>query len=296
MGRKKFDCIVIGGGPGGLVAAIYLKRFRRSVCLVDGGHSRASKIPRIRNLIGYVDGISGSRLLENLRAQANELKINIYKGEVTIKKLKTGFSVLSPNRKMFAKKIILATGMIDVKPEFENLELLEKSGLLAYCPICDAYDHRSKSIGIFVSSPAGLKKIKFISRFSNDVHVFVTKKVRLAPAQAALIKKCGAKFHSSPVIAVEISPNRKELLIFTKEKKHKVAFSYVSMGTIVPSRAFEDLRGLRLTREGFLQTNRHQETSIQGLYAAGDCVNGLSQISVAIGQSAIAATSVHNSF
>ena len=57
--REKFDCIIVGAGPGGLVAAIYLQRLQRRVLLIDGGDSRASRIPKIRNLVGYAEGISG---------------------------------------------------------------------------------------------------------------------------------------------------------------------------------------------------------------------------------------------
>src|SRR5215213_9834998 len=88
-GRKKsksknppdFECVIIGGGPGGLVSALYLKRFQRSVALVQAGKSRAAWIPRTHNLIGYDRGISGSLLLARLRRQLSKLGLDEFQTE-----------------------------------------------------------------------------------------------------------------------------------------------------------------------------------------------------------------------
>src|SRR5689334_18362271 len=77
------DALIIGAGPAGLTAAIYLARFRRSVALVDGGQSRARYIPRTRNYPGFPDGISGEELLERLRQQAARYGANVTPGLVT---------------------------------------------------------------------------------------------------------------------------------------------------------------------------------------------------------------------
>jgi thioredoxin reductase (NADPH) len=66
-----FDCIVIGGGPGGLVSSLYLGRFRRSVLLINTGRPRAAWIPRTHNLMGFPSGITGSQLLNKLNRQVS---------------------------------------------------------------------------------------------------------------------------------------------------------------------------------------------------------------------------------
>jgi thioredoxin reductase (NADPH) len=81
MSREDVDCVVIGGGPAGLTAAIYLTRYRRRVVVLDAGHSRAALIPRTRNYPGYANGISGTDLLAVLRTQAESYGVTILASE-----------------------------------------------------------------------------------------------------------------------------------------------------------------------------------------------------------------------
>jgi thioredoxin reductase (NADPH) len=80
--HRLWDCLVIGGGPAGLTAALYLARFRRSVLVIDGGRSRAEGIPRSHNHPGFIDGISGETLLQTLRKQASQYGAEIKGGNV----------------------------------------------------------------------------------------------------------------------------------------------------------------------------------------------------------------------
>src|SRR4051812_41167398 len=70
---QSYDCLIVGGGPAGLMAAIYLARFRRRVCVADAGASRAALIPRSHNVPGFVHGLSGTDLLARMSAQLGEL-------------------------------------------------------------------------------------------------------------------------------------------------------------------------------------------------------------------------------
>lgn len=79
---NQLDCLIVGGGPAGLTAAIYLARFRRNVAVFDGGKSRAGLIPKTRNYPGFAAGISGSDLLGALRRQTAEYGIEIHDAEV----------------------------------------------------------------------------------------------------------------------------------------------------------------------------------------------------------------------
>src|SRR3954463_5512018 len=80
------DCVIIGGGPAGLTAAIYLARFNRSVAVIDGGDSRARLIPATHNYPGFADGVSGSRLLELLREQARNYGVQLIQGRIELLK------------------------------------------------------------------------------------------------------------------------------------------------------------------------------------------------------------------
>src|SRR3546814_1255730 len=83
MSEPDYDCLIIGGGPAGLTAAIYLARFHLEVKVVDAGMSRASLIPCTRNHAGFPDGITGQELIDRMRAQAQKYGVSIESGRVT---------------------------------------------------------------------------------------------------------------------------------------------------------------------------------------------------------------------
>lgn len=291
-----YDCIVVGGGPGGLVSALYLGRFRRNVLLVDAGRPRARWIPRIRNLIGYAQGLSGLELLKRLREQvALYPHVKFLEGVAHVNRARKGFIVEVGGRQFTAGYVILATGLKDLQPDWPNLNQLRSTGVLGYCPICDGYDHAEQKVALFVKSSRVLKKVKFISDLCPQLTVIPTEKIEPTPAFLKLIKERNLKWVSNPVDHLKYDNKKNQLCVFImgKSKPLKFDFGYVAMGVDFDTTAIRHLKGLRRVRDGFIQTSSHQETSIHGLYAVGDCVNALAQVSVAIGQAALAATRIH---
>ena len=107
------DVLIIGGGPGGLTAAIYLRRFRRDVILIDKGHSRLSWIPVSHNYPGFPDGVHGQDLLDNLRAQLERYDGQVRAGEVTrLTKENSVFVAAWDEGEVRARSLLLATGML----------------------------------------------------------------------------------------------------------------------------------------------------------------------------------------
>ena len=111
------DALVVGAGPAGLVAAVYLARFRRSVVLVDAGHSRAVRIPRSQNYPGFPDGITGTQLTASLRGQAKHYRIEPIPGTVeALRPCAGGFEASWEGGAVRARTVLLATGAADVEP------------------------------------------------------------------------------------------------------------------------------------------------------------------------------------
>src|SRR5688572_19860617 len=107
---KTLDCIIIGGGPAGLVAAVYLKRLQRSILLIDRGNPRVLYAPRIRNLVGYARGISGRALLARLKAQVKKFRVPLITAEAIVYRDNGSFEVEAAGQKYRTKTILLATG------------------------------------------------------------------------------------------------------------------------------------------------------------------------------------------
>lgn len=143
MDLKQRDCIIIGGGPAGLTAAIYLSRYHLSVIVFDDGTSRAATIPISHNQAGFPGGVSGSELLEKMRAQALTYGAKIvYEHVNALVRREDDFVVSFGDCTFSARTVLIATGVIDRAPamsEDDHAEALRR-GLIRYCPVCDGYE------------------------------------------------------------------------------------------------------------------------------------------------------------
>ena len=296
MKHYNYDCIVIGGGPGGLVSALYLGRFRRKVLLVDAGQSRAKWIPKIRNLIGYSKGLTGPQLLRRLKKQVQQYPVEFITGQAQIRRAPYGFEVQIGSQKFLTKSVILATGLIDAQPELENIPYLRSLGVLGYCPICDGYDHAESKVALLVKTKSCFRKVRFISALCPQLVVVPVKKLNFSSSVVKLAEKQNLQIAPATLKKMEYQESTQKLLVYLEniKKPIKVDFAYVALGVEFDKSAVEHLKGRRRTQDGFIQTSSHQETSIPGLFAVGDCVNALAQVSVAIGQAALAATRIHH--
>src|SRR5690349_10329566 len=106
-----FDCIIVGGGPAGLTAALYLARFRRRVLVVDNRCSRASLIPRSHNYPGFPDGITGPELLQRMRTHALRYGAAIIEGTIdTVSRVQDSpFEACQGTQRLEAHTLLLAT-------------------------------------------------------------------------------------------------------------------------------------------------------------------------------------------
>lgn len=138
--RGAVDTVVIGGGPAGLCAAMYLARYRRSVLVADASRSRCAWIPRTHNHAGFPDGIPGPELLARMRVQALQYGARIEPGDVTaLERAGSGFVTHLGDLPVRSPAVILATGVVDQLPRLPNLERAVLTGLVRLCPICDGH-------------------------------------------------------------------------------------------------------------------------------------------------------------
>ena len=286
------DCLVIGAGPAGLTAAIYLGRFRRSFAIVDAGSSRALLIPTSHNHAGFPDGIGGRELLARMRQQAEKYGASVITGTVSaLEKDGDGwFRARLPDSQLRARTVVLATGVTDIEPELPGLTAAVRSGLLRHCPICDGFEALGRRIAVLGHGDAALREAMFLRTYSADVTVFPgTGAAGFGELGAALAS--GITVARGPISAIHF-PNG-EVVISTGDRTTSFDFAYSALGCSVHSDLARGL-GASVTEAGSLIVDRHQCTSVPGLFAAGDVVDSVNQISVAMGQAAVAVTAIHN--
>jgi thioredoxin reductase (NADPH) len=288
--RTAWECLVIGGGPAGLTAAIYLARYRRRVLIVDAGSSRAAAIPESHNHPGFFD-ISGRELLDRLWRQAHRYGVEIRR--LTVDMLEGsagGFCAYGRTEQMVAHRVLLATGISDNGPALPGLRRAIAEGLVRYCPVCDGYEALDKNIAVVGPLEHAAKEAAFLRTYSASVSVLpidngAGQRTELWDDGIELIPSLPQSFRKTASgVAVKLQNG----------ECRRFDVLYPALGCRVHSELAKAL-GARCNDVGNLEVDQKQRTSVEGLYAAGDVVSDLHQLSVAEGHAAVAATAIHNS-
>jgi thioredoxin reductase (NADPH) len=297
MDEPILDCLVIGGGPAGLTAAIYLARFHLDILVVDAGKSRAAWIPCTHNHAGYPDGIKGSELLQRMRDQACKYGAKIETEFVTRLERDAQsdlFTAAWGSGEARARTVLLATGVTNRRPPMDE-ELHDEAlsrGLIRYCPICDGYEVTDKKVGVIGSDSHGVAEAVFIRSYTADVTLVAPDKaLRLKPEDQRKLKEAGIGCVDGPAQAVAIAHDH--IVIDTAEGHYAFDSVYPALGSDTHVQLAE-MVGADLSEQDCIKVDSHQRTSVAGLYAAGDVVIGLDQISHAMGEGGVAATSIRN--
>lgn len=284
------DCVVIGAGPAGLVAATYLGRYRRHVMVVDGGRSRARYIPTTHNSPGFPGGISGTALLARMRDHAATCDVGVVGDEVMeIQHDGERFRVNGKRGELTARAVILATGCEDILPAMDGIEDAVDCGAVRLCPVCDGYEAMHQDIAVYGDVDAAASHARFLRTYSTRVTVVPVSE----PATEDQARELAADGITVAAPAAQIAFDGGKCVFSTDGRERCFDVVYLSLGCRQKSGLATTL-GARCDDERALLVTPHQMTSVEGLYAIGDVVSALNQIAVASGHAAIAATDVHN--
>jgi thioredoxin reductase (NADPH) len=295
------DCLVVGGGPAGLTAALYLARFKRRILVVDAGAPRAAWIPASHNIPFFADGIAGPEIIARQQENLRHYGTNILSACVTgLRKQDGGFVATieedaNSRRMLAARRVLLASGALDVEPDLPGLPDAVRRGLVRYCPICDGYEARDRRIAVLGHGPHGLGEAMFIARtYSDDVTLLTLgQPLNLDPGQQQEAKQRRIRLVKAPVTALDTQGGKIVAVRTGDGQEHRFDVLYSALGLRHRTDLATSL-GAESDARGALIVDRHSQTSIKGLYAAGDIVRGLDQIVVGMSHAAIAATHIHN--
>jgi thioredoxin reductase (NADPH) len=284
----------VGGGPAGLTAAIFLARFRRRAVLLDTGESRAAWIPRTHNHPAFPDGIRGTDLLDRMRTQAAQFGAeHVPCRALGIAREGAGFRVHTDGPTFRAPAVLLATGAVDRIPEIAGARDHVLRGTIRQCPICDAFEVQGRRIAVIGAGPHAAEQALFLTAYSPHVTLAALRDdPPPTPARRAALIRAGADILDTPVLGIACEDGEVTLDL-GRGRTARFDVAYTGLGIIPQTDLVRSLRP-RLAADGRIETDAHQETSIPGLYAAGDVVTGLNQIAVAMAQGEIAATAIHN--
>lgn len=297
------DTLIVGAGPAGLTAAIYLRRFTRSVALVDKGNSRLRLIPVSHNYPGFPEGVPGHVLLGNLTVQLERYGGAVMPGEIVDLRLEDGLFVAdyaaedAPDGELVqirAHTVLLATGVADAGLPIENWREAIAFGSLRLCPVCDGFDVMDKRIAVATADTNPVGHALFMRTFSSDVTLFERgSPSMLDDGDRRRLEAAGVRLIESPLLAVSMDASMKPVLHTEDGEDHSADVFYPMLGEKARSNLAAKL-GARTAQCDELVVDEHQATSVPGLYAIGDVTVGLNQIAVATGGAARAAVRIHN--
>jgi thioredoxin reductase (NADPH) len=293
-GEAAVDCLIIGAGPAGLTAAVYLARYRRRVLVVDSNDSRASLIPLSHNFPGFPYGVNGNGLLQRLREQLAPYPVEVITDTVLdLEHREKLFVAQTGTDTIRSKNVLLATGIADEGVKSGAWDDGIRSGSIRLCAVCDAYEVIDRKVAVVTRGRSAVSHALFMRAYTTDLTlIHADTSSPISGADRARLADAGIKLieEQSPAIHAATDGGA---VVRTSDGDYWFEVVYPMFGCL-PRSGLALRLGAQCDDDGNLIVDQHQATSVPGLYAAGDVVSGLNQISVAAGQAAIAATAIHN--
>lgn len=288
-----YDVAIIGGGPAGLSAALLLGRSVREVVIFDRGPTRNAPA-RSANGVFTRDGMPVSELLTVARKQLSPYDIAVQKKEITdIKKDNDGFEILSSSGpEATSRKVILCTGVVDQLPDIPGLkELWGKS--VVHCPYCHGWEVRGKPIAALVNSHTIKPFASLLNGWSDDLFLLTNGPIDIYDDVQEKLQAHGIQVIEDHIEKLRGSDGGLEKIVFESGEELQRDALFINPGQRLRSKVIDNLE-LELNAEGRIHTNKFGETSIPGIYAAGDAGPNMQQVTVAASTGAEVAIAINH--
>ena len=277
-----YDVVIIGSGPAGISAAIYLKRAKKNVIIVSKHKSALQKAEKIENYYG-IESISGSELYNTGIKQAERLGIPIDEDEVTNISYENNFIVTTVNKEYQAKYVIIATGTNRVTPNIKGIKEFEGKGV-SYCAICDAFFYKNKNVAVIGSGNYAIHEAEQLKPVVNSVTI-------LTNGDKMIENRSSSDFNIDETPIREFrGTNVIEEVEFDNNNTKKLDGVFVAIGTASSTDLARKIGAV--IKNNYIVVNDNMETSVKGLYACGDCTGGILQINKAVYEGAKAALDI----
>ena len=266
-----FDAVIIGAGPAGISAGLYLKRANKNVLILYHGESQLEKAHKIDNFYGFPLGITGKDLYINGINQAVNLGIEVRDLEVLSIQMneKMEYTIRTSEEEFNSKVVILATGNKKLRPNIKGVDLFEGSGV-SYCAICDGFFYRKKNVVVIGSGTYAISEAIELKNVTPNVTILTN----------------GLELNGTtdiPVVTKEIKEivgeGRVSGVKFMDDTTLDVNGVFIALGE-AGGADFAKKLGIYMEKDNIV-VDENMRTNIPGVYACGNVVGGLLQINKA---------------
>lgn len=274
--------IVIGKGPAGVSAAMYIRRGGFDVTVISTTGGSLQKAEKIENYYGFCEPINGKDLYENGIAGAERLGVEFISEEAVSLSYDGSFIVRTAENEYRGDAVVLATGVSRLAPAVKGLKDFDGKGV-SYCAVCDGFFFRTKPVGVLGSGEYALNEVNELLNITNDVCVFTNGEEPSVefPQGVTVYKEKLKEIVGETLLNGVVTENGKTV------KLNGLFIAYKTAGSTALARKIG-----AVTENNRITVNDKMETNIKGLYAAGDCTEGMLQIAKAVYQGAVAGTEI----
>ena len=277
-----YDVVIVGSGPAGVSAALYLKRAKKDILLISKGEGALKKADKIENYYG-IERITGDELYKTGIRQVERLGVPIENDEVTNISFEQHFTITTVNSEFEAKNVIIATGTNRVTPNIKGVKEFEGKGV-SYCAICDAFFYKDKDVAVVGDGNYAIHEANQLKNVANSVTI-------LTNGSKMVQNRDAADFDIEEEKIREFRGDRSiEEVEFDNNKKKKIDGVFIAIGTATSTDLARKIGAL--VKNNNIVVNENMETTVKGLYACGDCTGGLLQVNKAVYEGAKAAVSI----
>ena len=289
---RRWDCIIVGAGPAGLNAALVLGRARRRVLILDSAQPRNYATHEMHGVLGH-DGLDPADLRARGRAELARYGVEVETAEADGAEVLDGGVRLSSARGAdIGRTILLATGMLDEVPDIAGFA--DAWGTSAHtCPYCDGFEHRDERLAVLAAGERGEHLAILLRQWSDDVVLFSNGPHGLATDQLGRLQALGVPITETPVAALhsdETGRLRRIDLDDGETLDRDALFFYVGWQLRTD---LARMLGCELHADGSIAVDASQATSVDRIYAAGNCADPRALVPAAAGSGVSAAVAVN---
>jgi thioredoxin reductase (NADPH) len=266
-----FDAVIIGAGPAGISAGLYLKRANKNVLILYHGESQLEKAHKIDNFYGFPLGITGKDLYINGINQAVNLGIEVKDLEVLSIQMneKMEYTIRTSEEEFNSKVVILATGNKKLRPNIKGVDLFEGSGV-SYCAICDGFFYRKKNVVVIGSGTYAISEATELKNVTPNVTILTNGLELNGTTDIPVINK---------EIKEIVGEGRVSGVKFMDDTILDVNGVFIALGE-AGGADFAKKLGIYMEKDNIV-VDENMRTNIPGVYACGNVVGGLLQINKA---------------